>query len=140
MNNIFVFTDGGSRGNPGQAGIGVFVTNDDKKNIASIGKRIGINTNNFAEYMAVLEALDYVIQNKEKFGKDTKISFFTDSQLIYSQIIGIYKIKNDVLRELLFKVREKEAQIGMPIFYNHIPRERNMEADKLVNDALDNLI
>lgn len=138
MRNISIFTDGGSRGNPGQAGIGVYIK-DDEKIITQIGKRIGVETNNVAEYKAVIEALTWVSENKENL-KDTNINFFMDSQLIYSQIAGLYKIKNENLRSLLYKVREKEAEIKLPISYNYIPREQNKNADGLVNMALDNIL
>lgn len=137
IKSIHIFTDGGSRGNPGQAAIGVFVEGDGKA-IAEIGKRIGENTNNFAEYSAVLEGLDFLLENINSLSKDSKINFFMDSQLIYSQIIGIYKIKSPTLKELLFKVREKEARLKIPVSYSYIPREQNKKADKLVNMALDN--
>ncbi len=138
MRNISIFTDGGSRGNPGQAGIGVYIK-DDEKIITQIGKRIGIETNNVAEYKAVIEALTWISENKENL-EDTNINFFMDSQLIYSQIVGLYKIKNENLRSLLYKVREKEAEIKLPISYNYIPREQNKNADELVNMALDNIL
>lgn len=138
MRNISIYTDGGSRGNPGEAGIGVFIK-DEKQALAQIGKKIGIATNNVAEYAAVIEALSWILENREKLN-DSQINFFMDSQLIYSQIIGIYKIKNDNLRKLLFKIREKEAEIKLDINYNHIPREKNKEADALVNMALDNIL
>lgn len=138
MRNISIFTDGGSRGNPGQAGIGVFIK-DEEKILAKIGKKIGVETNNVAEYKAVIEALDWILENKKKL-IDSNINFFMDSQLIYSQIIGVFKIKNENLRGLLFKVREYEAQIKIPVNYNHIPREENKQADALVNMALDNIL
>lgn len=137
---INVFTDGGSRGNPGPAAIGVYITDSDNKIIARFGKKIGIATNNVAEYRAVLEALSWIIANKEKIEKLTKIYFFLDSKLVYSQIVGLFKIKNGDLRNLLFSVREKEAQINTPIFYKNIPREQNKKADALVNSALDSKI
>lgn len=136
MKAINIHTDGGSRGNPGPAAIGVFIEGDGKV-LGKIGKKIGENTNNFAEYSAILEALDFLVKNKDLLNKDTRINFFMDSQLAHSQIGGIYKIKNPAIRELIVKVREKEAQINLPIVYNYIPREENKEADKLVNMALD---
>lgn len=139
MKTITVHTDGGARGNPGPAAIGVFIERDGEV-LAKIGKRIGESTNNFAEYSAVLEALDFLLLNKNLLEDKPTINFFGDSQLIYSQIAGIYKIKSASLRDLLFKVREKEAQIEIPISYNHIKREDNKMADKLVNLALDNIL
>lgn len=139
MKSIDIHTDGGSRGNPGQAAIGVFIEGDGEI-VAKIGKRIGEATNNVAEYSAVLEAFDFLLKNKNFLQGIQSINFFMDSQLIYSQITGLYKIKNANLRELLFKVREKESQIKIPISYNYINREKNKMADKLVNLALDNML
>jgi len=134
---LSVFTDGGARGNPGEAGIGVYITDEKKNVISEFGKKIGIATNNVAEYKAVLEALVWIINNKNYLKKIKKINFFLDSQLVYSQITGLYKVKDSKLRNLLFSVREKEAQIGIRVLYTHIPREQNKKADLLVNMALD---
>lgn len=137
-NALNVFTDGGARGNPGPSAIGVYITDQNDKEIAGFGKEIGIATNNVAEYKAVLEALSWIIENKESLEKNTKINFFLDSNLVCSQISGLFKVKNSKLRILLFSVRQKEAEIGIPIIYNYIPREQNKKADALVNIALDN--
>ncbi len=136
-NIINVFTDGGARGNPGPSAIGVYITDGVNKKIAGFGKTIGIATNNVAEYKAVIEALTWIIENKKDFSKDAKIHFFLDSKLVCSQIIGIFKVKNADLRNLLFDVRQQEAQISLPIYYEHIPREQNTRADEFVNQALD---
>jgi len=131
-----IYCDGGARGNPGPAGIGV-VVNDEKDNlIHKFGKRIGATTNNVAEYTAVVEALTY-LGEKIRFEKGDKIAFHLDSELVVSQLNGIYKVKNEKLRLLLWKVREKEAGFSMPISYQHIPREENHLADAMVNEALD---
>ncbi len=140
IGELKVFTDGGARGNPGPAAIGVFISDQKDKVLAKIGKTIGIATNNVAEYKAVIEALSWILENKNKFSKDIKIEFFLDSQLIYSQVVGLFKIKNSNLRSLLFEVREKEAQINLPISYSHIRREKNKIADSLVNSALDRVL
>lgn len=138
MKSISIHTDGGSRGNPGPAAIGIFIE-DENKTLAKIGKKIGETTNNIAEYKAVLEALSWILENREKT-KGSRINFFIDSQLIYSQIIGVYKIKNENLRAILFEIRKKEAEINSTINYNHVPREKNKKADTLVNMALDNIL
>ena len=137
IKTLNIFTDGGARGNPGASAIGVYITNGENKKIAGFGKTIGVATNNTAEYKAVIEALDWLIENKKNFSKDTKINFFLDSKLVCSQIIGIFKVKNAILRNLLFEVRDREAQITFPIYYKHIPREKNTKADAFVNEALD---
>jgi ribonuclease HI len=132
-----VFTDGGARGNPGPSAIGVYIVDGNNKKIVGFGKTIGIATNNVAEYKAVIEALTWIIENKKNIVENVKINFFLDSILVCSQIIGIFKVKNADLRNLLFDVREREARINFPIYYKHIPREQNTKADELVNEALD---
>ncbi len=136
---INIYTDGGARGNPGPAAIGVYITDSNSRQIAGFGEKIGISTNNVAEYKAVIEALSWIAENKKTL-KIAKIYFFLDSLLVYSQIVGLYRVKNSNLRNLLLAVREKEAEIEGPIYYKHIPREQNKIADMYVNKALDNII
>mgnify|MGYP001619319296 FL=1 len=140
IKSLNVFTDGGARGNPGPSAIGVYIESTDGKIISGFGKTIGIATNNVAEYKAVIEALTWIIENKKDLRKDAKINFFLDSKLVCSQIIGIFKVKNPDLRNLLFDVRNMEAQINLPIFYKYIPREQNSKADAFVNQALDSQV
>src|SRR3989304_4407591 len=137
IKTLNVFTDGGARGNPGPSAIGVYIADENNKKIAGFGKTIGVATNNVAEYQAVIEALSWIIENKKDFSKDAKIYFSLDSKLVCSQIIGLFKVKNVDLRGLLFEVRDREAQISLPIYYKHIPREQNSKADVLVNEVLD---
>src|SRR3990167_4778848 len=125
INSLKVFTDGGARGNPGPSAIGVYITDEKDAKIAGFGRAIGIATNNVAEYVAAIEALDCIIENKKNFNKDLKIHFFLDSKLVCSQIIGIFKVKNGNLRNLLFDVRTREAQINFPIYYKHIPDRKS---------------
>lgn len=132
---LSVYCDGGARGNPGPAAIGVVVKNENKEVLCAIGKKIGFATNNVAEYTALIEALSWI--SRETYSEKPKIIFFLDSELVVSQLNGVYKIKNAKLRELLMVIREKEARIGWELTYKHIPRERNWEADRLVNLALD---
>jgi len=136
---IKVFTDGGARGNPGPAAIGVYVVDENNKKICGFGKKIGIATNNVAEYEAVIAALSFFSEHRE-IVKDKKISFFLDSKLVCSQITGLFKVKDSNLRALLFLVREKEGELGTSISYSYIPREENTKADQLMNMALDNKI
>jgi len=138
MNELFIYTDGGARGNPGLAAIGIYIIDDEKNKVLSFGGKIGFATNNIAEYKAVIFALEWIIKEKEKLKNVKKINFYLDSKLDCSQINGLFKIKNAKLRDCLFLVREKEAQIKIPITYNFIPREKNKNADILVNKALDN--
>ena len=137
IKNLNIYTDGGARGNPGPSAFGVYIADSSNKKIAGFGKTIGMATNNVAEYKAVIEALTWIIENKKDLAKTAKIYFFLDSKLVCSQIIGIFKVKNADLRNLLFDVRNCEAQINFPIYYKYIPREQNTKADGFVNMALD---
>lgn len=134
---ISVYTDGGSRGNPGPSGIGVYIIDEKGKQLAAFGKTIGVTTNNVAEYTALIEAFSWLLDHKKALDQHAKISVSVDSQLLYSQIVGIYRVKNAKIRELLFVIREKEAMLGVPVSYAHIRREFNKNADMLVNKALD---
>lgn len=138
MQIINIFTDGGARGNPGPAAIGVYITNGENYVLHKISQAIGSTTNNVAEYSAVVAALSWLIEQKDSLAKDTKIHFFMDSLLVASQISGLYKVKNARLADLLFLIRQKEGELQLPITYSHIPREKNKHADSLVNQALDN--
>ena len=138
IQHLFIYTDGGSRGNPGQAASGVYMTDQDGNVIAAFGTRLGIQTNNFAEYTAVIEALQWVIEHREEFLENLQISFFMDSLLVYSQILRLWKVKNEAIGNLLGIVREKQLQVHATIRYTHIPREKNKQADRYVNLALDN--
>lgn len=147
--NIVIYTDGGARGNPGPAAIGVVIeeqiTKIERKKIVEFGKRIGETTNNVAEYTAVIEALSWLVAGDglrvtgdEK--KDLIVQFILDSVLVVNQLNGLFKVKDAKLRELLSRVRILEQEIGGSIHYIAVPREQNHRADALVNQALDNLL
>ncbi len=136
--SINIFTDGGSRGNPGPAALGVYIENQSGMTLEEIGRAIGINTNNIAEYSAIVEGLSWVNSHKKDMPELKKVCFYMDSQLAASQLNGLYRIKNAGLRELLFKAKQLEAEIGLPVTYTHVPREQNKKADRMVNLALDN--
>ena len=143
MNNlasINIFTDGGSRGNPGPSALGVYVESEDQEELVSIGKTLGMQTNNIAEYSAIIEGLNWVLINLNKLTLLKKVNFFMDSNLAVQQLNGVYKVKNAGIRNLFFEIKKLEAQISIPIYYSHIPREKNKNADRLVNLALDGLI
>ncbi len=136
MSKISIFTDGGARGNPGPAALGVYIEDEENNELAKIGRRIGEATNNIAEYSAILEGMTWALENKNKYDIQ-EIYFYMDSQLAYSQLVGLYKVKNDKIRELFFQIRGKEAELKVPIYYSHIRREKNKKADLMVNLALD---
>ncbi|MBI3955735.1 ribonuclease HI family protein [Candidatus Gottesmanbacteria bacterium] len=128
-----IYTDGGARGNPGPAAIGVVI-----QNIAEFGRRIGEATNNVAEYTAVREALAYLRNNPIiKLSNNPIIQFYLDSTLVVQQLNGMFKVKDAKLRELLTQIRFLEQEIGGVVTYAYVPREQNRRADLLVNRALD---
>jgi ribonuclease HI len=139
MSKIKIFTDGGARGNPGPAALGVFIEDENNQELGKIGKTLGVATNNVAEYSAIIEGFNWALENKEKLKIDT-INFYMDSQLACSQLTGLFKVKNSRIREMVFEIRQKEAELSIPIFYTHIPREENTRADFMVNQALDKII
>lgn len=132
-----IFTDGGSRGNPGPSALGVYIEKNNEE-VVAFGKTLGHTTNNVAEYSAAVAALSWVLDHPESHADEKEIHFFADSQLLISQITGVYKIKNETLRDLLYTIHQIEQSLGKPVRYQHIPREQNKKADRQVNLALDN--
>ncbi|MCX6812161.1 MAG: ribonuclease HI family protein [Candidatus Berkelbacteria bacterium] len=140
MNSIFINTDGGSRGNPGPAAVGIVFTDDKKSMIFSYKKTIGVATNNEAEYQAIIKALEILLESKwfkENNIAEKKVICRLDSKLVVEQINGNYKIKQDHLKLLIAKIQRLISQMHLNISFVHIPREENKIADKLVNEALD---
>jgi ribonuclease HI len=139
-----VHTDGGARGNPGPAAIGVVIEEVDPSTspgrarktrvLARFGKRIGDATNNVAEYTAVAESLKAI---KPIAGESPDIECLLDSTLVVNQLNGLFKIKDPTLRQLATAIRILEQEVGGEIRYATIPREQNRRADFLVNHALD---
>lgn len=140
INNIknmsyVIHTDGGSRGNPGPAAIGIVI--DEKMasgevvNIKEYKECIGVNTNNQAEYMAILWALNYC---KTKGFLD--VECYLDSELVVKQLNKIYKIKDSGLAKIAAKIFDIKQSFDKCVFI-HVRREFNKEADRLVNEALD---
>jgi len=134
---IIIHTDGGSRGNPGPAGIGVVITQDNQV-VKKYGEVIGQATNNQAEYEAVVFALK---KAKLLFGKkktkEMEIEINLDSELVAKQLSHQYKIKEKDLQPLFLQVWNLIIDFKR-VSFKHIPREKNKEADALVNQALDN--
>lgn len=131
---ISVFTDGGSRGNPGPAAIGVIINNDTRQNLYRFGQTIGIATNNIAEYQAVVAALQWLLEQPLP---PKKINFFLDSTLVVNQLNGSWKIKDARLRQKVILIRQLEAALKASTTYTIIPRTQNSAADHQVNLALD---
>ena len=135
---LIIHTDGGARGNPGPAAVGVVIETADGKTLAEFGKKIGETTNNVAEYTAVIEALKKIKNLGLKMNnEELVINFFLDSTLVVNQLMGLFKVKDSHLRELLSEARIEEQEVGGKIYYSSVPREQNRHADLLVNVALD---
>lgn len=139
MQILEIFSDGGSRGNPGPAAIGAVIrgiNKETKKNqdLKEISEFIGVATNNVAEYTAVIRALEWVENNIKD---EMSVDFFLDSQLVVEQLNGNYKMKNEGLKPLFWEIKGLIMGIGCKVSFTHIPREENKEADALVNKALD---
>lgn len=141
---ILLYTDGASRGNPGESGIGVVIKGSEGQIIEEISEYIGVATNNRAEYIALIEGLEAVIRLKRVHGPQFTVNglrILSDSELLVKQLNGQYKVKDSNLRGLYNKVfillSEFESKTGSGIKIGHIPREYNKEADRLANKAID---
>lgn len=129
---ISIYTDGASRGNPGEAATGAVVFDGDTV-IAEVRRYLGQQTNNFAEYEAVYDAL---LRARELDLNDQPISFFMDSKLVAEQLSGNWKIKEETLKKQHAKIIDLLEYFG-EVTFTYVPREENTYADRLANDALD---
>lgn len=132
-NEVVIYTDGASRGNPGPASIGVFVTTPNGEILDRVAEVLGFQTNNYAEYSAVIRALELAIDNKV-----SQLHLKSDSELLIRQLSGLYKVKSETIKPLFDRCQKLISQIKS-IKYEHIKREHNSEADRLANLALDDL-
>ena len=129
-----VFTDGACRGNPGIAGIGIILKND--KIIAAKGYKIGITTNNVAEYLALLCAL-HLIKLEVPDSSFSILKICADSELLIKQLKGEYKVKNTILAKIHAAIKMKLLEIAKPHTFCHVRRELNSAADKMANKGID---
>ena len=130
INTITIFADGGSRGNPGPAGIGALLLDENGERIEEVSKYIGHATNNVAEYLAVVYGLQEAVYKGAK-----NIILNVDSQLVARQLKGEYKVKDQNLRKF-FDIALNLLRSFDKIEIREVPREENKEADKLVNQAI----
>ena len=130
---VIAHVDGGSRGNPGPAAIGVVIAGDDGTVLAEVGEPIGVATNNVAEYRAVLRG----VQLAGELGA-RRLELVNDSELVARQLTGAYKVKHPAMRPLYLEAIE--ALRGFDAWtIRSVPRAQNADADRLVNEALDGL-
>ncbi|MFH1192573.1 MAG: ribonuclease HI family protein [bacterium] len=131
LKKIKLYTDGGARGNPGPAGIGAVLKDGQDDIVAEISEYIGVATNNYAEYMALIKGLEKV----KELGAE-EVECFLDSELVVKQMRREYRVKDKNLAKLFTKVWNLSLWFKK-ITYKYIRREMNSEADKLVNAAID---
>jgi ribonuclease HI len=129
-NKLYIYTDGGSRGNPGPSGIGVIIQDSKRKKIKEISKYIGEATNNIAEYNALLHGLE-----EADALKASDIVVYMDSELLVRQLSGEYRVKDEAMRPLFEKALAILKRFDS-FEIKHVAREKNREADKLVNKAI----
>ncbi len=139
MKKIIICTDGGSRGNPGRAAAGAVFCNEKGEKMSEYGKYLGDSlTNNEAEYMAAILGLE---RFKAKFGKrlakEAEVTLCSDSELLVRQMQGKYKIENERLQPLFLKLWNLCFDFKK-VKFKSVPRDQNKDADRLVNEALDN--
>jgi ribonuclease HI len=136
---IKVYTDGASRGNPGKAGIGIVIYDENNFILLSYKEYLGETTNNQAEYKALLKSIDLIkkiiAQGEKEFDK---IEFYSDSLLMVNQINFDYQVKEPELALLNNKFHVKMKKLGKKYSIQHIERELNKASDRLANQALDN--
>ncbi len=135
--DIIAYTDGGSRGNPGPAALGVVMYDAHGVTIKAYGEALGVKTNNEAEYAAVISALKKIKQTlgKEK-AKKTSVEVRMDSEFVMRQLNGVYKIEEERMFPLFIAVWNLRLDFEKIVFV-HVPREKNKDADRMVNEALD---
>ncbi len=138
MKKIIIYTDGGARGNPGPAAIGVVFCNEKGQKIKEYSEYIGENfTNNEAEYMAVIFALKkFKALFGKKLAKQTDLQIRSDSELLVKQLNGKYKILDEKIQKLFLEVWNLRLDFKK-VTFRLISREKNKIADRLVNEALD---
>jgi len=133
---LIIYCDGGSRGNPGPSA-SAFVASDGQKVIYKDSRFLGNETNNYAEYKAVLMAVEWIVSQLEILNSKFQILINLDSQLVQRQLTGIYKIKNEKLKIIADEILRiiKNNNISIHFVWNY--REKNHLADALVNEELD---
>jgi ribonuclease HI len=124
-------TDGGARGNPGPAAYGYVLESEDGTVLAAHGERIGVATNNVAEYRALIAGLEKALE----LGVD-EVDVISDSELLVKQMTGEYRVKNETLQDLWQEAKRLARRLGK-VDYRAVRREHNELADSLVNEALD---
>jgi len=135
-NHWQIFTDGGSRGNPGKAAC-AFSIQLDGDEVFHQSRFLGVMTNNEAEYWGVIDSVEYVLNLADQSVLPTKFDWHLDSKLVVEQILGNWKIKETRLRPLAEKAQDLLSQLPGDFTIQHVYREQNARADQLLNECLD---
>jgi len=136
--DYIIYTDGGSRGNPGIAGLGAVIKDKSETNLKEVSLSLGVQTNNYAEYHAVLTALEELKkvvpkENRKSVGVEVRM----DSELVSKQLNGEYEIREETLFPFYIKIHNITVSTFPNIKFVYVPREENKEADALANAAMD---
>ena len=133
IDEFIIFCDGGARGNPGPAAGAFVVTDKSGEVIHEHGEYLGVNTNNFAEYRALVLALEWLVSQKETVNALVKL----DSELVVKQTNGLYKVKSPNIFKMAVEVKALKDKLTGKLTVVHVPRAQNHLADSLVNKILD---
>lgn len=128
---FYLNSDGGARGNPGPAAVGIVIRNLQEEVVASKGAYIGEATNNVAEYAALIKGLEVLLDMKAE-----EVVCRLDSELVVKQLKGEYRVKDATLQKYFAKVVALRQKFGK-VEFKHVPRTQNKQADKIVNEILD---
>lgn len=128
---VTIYTDGASRGNPGPASIGIYVTDAEGNALMELGERLGHQTNNFAEYSAVIRGLQLALEYGAK-----RVHLRSDSELMVKQMTGVYKVKSPAIQPLHSQAMALIRRFDN-VRFEHVRREFNSTADRIANEALD---
>jgi ribonuclease HI len=126
------YTDGASRGNPGDAGIGIHVSDEKGNTVLSLHGYIGVSTNNVAEYTALITLLERI-----KGMHCTQLVIHSDSELMVRQLNGRYRVRDRGLKPIYARAVRLLAELPFECSIRHVPRENNREADRLANRGID---
>jgi ribonuclease HI len=137
LTRLKVFTDGASRGNPGEAGIGIIVYDEKDNIIRKWNEYLGKATNNQAEYIALIRSVQLLKKLKESI-EIGFVEFHADSELMVKQVKLEYKVKDEGLKPLFRKFNTEINELKVPYTIKHVERKLNKEADKLANQGIDN--
>ena len=129
--HIVAHIDGGARGNPGPAGFGAYIQDQDGRVLAELSEFLGAQTNNFAEYSGLVAALEYAVQHDHR-----AVRAISDSELLVKQIKGLYKVRSESLLPIYEEAKALIKRLDR-FEINHVLRHLNKDADRLANDAMD---